>query len=289
MKIIGQAVTKGFRLKSVAAVVAIFVMIGGVGAVGGKIAIKISGGKGASLTCKGGMSHLSHVFDENASIFPGDPAPEITIVNTIPVDFFLLESVKTGTHTSTHFDAPGHFVTGGRTVDQLRPEEFIYPAYVIDVRDRIGFEGPNFQLSVMDIRAYEQTNGRIKRGSLVIIHTGFDQLFGTPAFLGDAPGFSGDTVQWLFDKRHIKGLGSDTFGPDATMDIDFLATDTALRNDGVAIPGLANLDSLAIKGDMILAPAVRLRDGSGYQVNALGCHGSKNHRGKNGSKGSKGS
>ena len=243
--------------------------------------VKIAGSKGAELLCSGGMSHLSHVFDENASIFPGDPAPEITIVNTIPVDFFLLESVKTGTHTSTHLDAPGHFVTGGRTVDQLRPDEFIYPAYRIDVRDRIESEGPNFLLSEQDIRAYEKQHGKIKKGSLVIIHTGFDQLFGTPDFLGDAPGFSGDTVQWLFDKRKIKGLGSDTFGPDATLDASFLATDTALRNDGVAIPGLANLDSLAVRGDLIMAPAVRLRDGSGYQVNALACHAKR--------KGSKGS
>lgn len=239
----------------------------------------ISGGSGAGMSCRGGMVHLSHIFDQNASIFPGDPAPEITTDFTVEEDGFLLETVKTGTHTSTHFDAPGHFIIGGRTVDQLKPQEFVWPAYVIDVRERIASEGPNFQLNQKDIRAYEiQHRKRIKKGSLVVIYTGFDKLFGTPAYLGETPGFSAEAVQWMFDRRRISGLGSDTFGPDATMDVDFAATTTALRNDGVALPGLANLSALQVRGDVIIAPAVRLRDGSGYQVNALGCLGKRKKR-----------
>ena len=50
-----------------------------------------------------------------------------------------------------------------------------------------------------------------------------------------APGFSGDAVQWLFDRRHISGVGSDTFGPDASSDANFDATFTALSNDGLRL------------------------------------------------------
>jgi len=78
----------------------------------------------------------------------------------------------------------------------------------------------------------------------------------------------------MFDKRNISGVGSDTFGPDASLDTDgfiYPGTDTALRNDGFALPGLTNLDSISKRGDIIIAPAVRLGDGSGYQVNPLGC------------------
>ncbi|MEZ5343058.1 MAG: cyclase family protein [Acidimicrobiales bacterium] len=45
--------------------------------------------------------------------------------------------VELGLHTGTHIDAPGHFIEGGRTVDELRADELIMPLYVIDVRDRI--------------------------------------------------------------------------------------------------------------------------------------------------------
>lgn len=223
------------------------------------------------------MTRLSHVFDENASVFPGDPPPEIEIVFTVPDDGFLVEVVKTGTHTSTHIDTPIHFIEGGRSVDELAAEELVWPAYVIDVRDRIASEGPNFQLSSDDIRRYEQTVGRVPRRAMVIIQTGFDAKFGTPAYLDDVPGFSGEAVQWLFDRRQISGVGSDTLGPDASNDPDFNATFTALANDGVALPGLNNVDSLNRNGDIIITGAVRLAGGSGYQVDPLACHSRPRH------------
>ena len=37
-------------------------------------------------------------------------------------------------HTATHCDAPFHFDSDGRTVDQLPPETFVGPAWVVDVR-----------------------------------------------------------------------------------------------------------------------------------------------------------
>ncbi len=253
-------------------------------AVGGAVVashgFRESGGGGASLNCPGGMTRLGHVFDESASVFPGDPAPSIDIVATVEDDGFLVEQVDTGTHTGTHLDAPGHFILGGRTVDELDATEFVWPAYVIDVRDRIAAEDDDgFQLTIQDVREYERRHGRIRRGSMVIIQTGFDAFFGTDAFLGDAPGFAGAAVQWMVDHRGIDGVGSDTFGPDATSDALFDATYTILLNDGVALPGLNRVDSLATKGDLIIAPAIALADGSGYQVDPLACHG-RRHQGR---------
>jgi kynurenine formamidase len=237
---------------------------------------RVSGGagSGAKLECPGGMARLGHIFDQNASIFPGDPSPTITIVATIPVLGFLVEEVKTGTHTGTHLDSPGHFITGGRTVDQLAAEEFVWPAYVIDVRARMATTADDgFQLSIADIKAYEKQNGKIKNGSMVIIRTGFDQFFRTPAFLDAAPGFSGAAVQWMVDQRKIGGIGSDTFGPDATSDTAFDATYTILNNNKVALPALNNLQALQVKGDIIMAPTVALRAGSGYQTDPIACLG----------------
>jgi kynurenine formamidase len=239
-------------------------------------AVRISGGdnSGAKLECPRGMVRLGQKFSVNASVFPGDPSPEIRLAATIDPDGFLVEEVKTGTHTGTHLDAPGHFIVGGRTVDDLAAEEFVWPAYVIDVRARMAASTDDaFQLSIDDIRAFERQNGKIKKGSMVIIQTGFDKFFGTPAFLGDAPGFSAEAVQWMVDQRNIGGIGSDTFGPDATSDADFGATFTILENDRVALPGLNNLDALQAKGDIIMAPTVALLDGSGYQTDPLGCLG----------------
>lgn len=265
--------TRRFAVGSLA-LVGLTVAAGTAVAVGGGVTIRGGDGGGAALTCPRGMARLGHVFDENASVFPGDPAPSITIVANIPANGFLVEEVKTGTHTGTHIDAPGHFIEGARTVDDLRAEEFVWPAYVIDVRDRMAATPDDgFQLSVADIRAYEQANGRIKKGSMVIIRTGFDAFFGTPAYLGSAPGFSGDAVNWMVANRQIGGVGSDTFGPDATSDANFEATYNILAADKVALPGLNNLQALQVKGDVIIASAVALKDGSGYQTDPLACLG----------------
>jgi kynurenine formamidase len=229
----------------------------------------------ASLRCPGGMTSLSHVLNEDASIFPGDPETEIEVVFTIENDFFLLERLELSTHTSTHFDAPGHFIDGGRLLDDLEANEFVFEAYVIDVRDRIAVEGGEFQLEPADIRAYERLNGTIPAGALVVLQTGWEDKFATPAYIDDlAPGFSFDAVQWMFDERGIDALGSDTLGPDAYTDENFDATYATLLNDGFAIPGMNNVDALDISGDLVIVAPVLLEDGSGIQVNPIGCHSS---------------
>lgn len=43
-------------------------------------------------------------------------------------------AVSSSVHTATHCDAPFHFDDAGKTVDQLSPETFVGPAWVVDVR-----------------------------------------------------------------------------------------------------------------------------------------------------------
>lgn len=249
--------------------------VGGIAGAG--IGVEFSGGgRGdvAELECPGGMSRLAHVFDENGSVFPDDPPTEIEIVATIDGQGYLVEKLTTGVHNGTHIDAPGHFVADGRTIDDLAAEEFVWPAYVIDVRSRMTGTAADgdIQLSVADIKAIERKQGKIPRGALVILRTGFDVLFGTPEYDNPVPGFSAAAVQWMVDARRIDGIGSDTYGPDATNDLDFSATATILANDRIAMPDIANLDRVNPTGDLIIAPAVPLRDGSAFMVEPLACH-----------------
>jgi len=120
-------------------------------------------GDAANALCPGGVSSLSHVLDENATIFPGDPETEINVFATVEEFGFLAEEITLSTHTSTHLDVPVHFVAQSndvnaeqpRSLDQIEAKEFIWHAYVIDVRDRIQSDGPDFRLTKKDIRRYE--------------------------------------------------------------------------------------------------------------------------------------
>ncbi|MEL6893668.1 MAG: cyclase family protein [Actinomycetota bacterium] len=283
----------------VGAVIAVSVLIAAGGGAAATFGSWTSGsGSGRALiNCPGGMSRLGHAFDEGISVFPGDPAIHISDLYTVADDFFLVEDIDTGAHAGTHLDVPVHFIEDGRSIDELAAEEFVWPAYKIDVRGET-FED-NF-VTVDFIRDYEREHGRIKRGSLVILQTGAEEFFGLGGD-GDAyatepsvdkdgnpvdiaantddlfefenAGFSGDAVQWLFDRRHIDGVGSDAYGPDAATDVNFSATFTTLANDGVALVAIANLDSVNIRSDVIMAPTVNLTDGSGFSTDPLACHG----------------
>jgi len=105
-----------------------------------------------------------------------------------------------------------------------------------------------------------------------LLYTGFGAKYGTPAYADDAfPGLSADAVQQLYNQRSIKGLGSDTFGPDSSSDSDFSASYTSYLNGGITIENMNNLQALKGRrfGDLIVATPARLKDGSGYQTNVL--------------------
>ncbi len=285
------------RSRKVVASTLALAIVGTAGAVGASQAFRVRAqGSGAQLSCPRGIESLGHILDETASIFPGDPETvidrqEFTYEdNGVEYFSYRIEELTTATHTGTHLDAPSHFIeTGARSVDDLDASEFVWPSYIVDVRDRMnGTEADGFQITVDDIKAYEKTNGKIQRGSLVIVQTGLADDFGTgdpvayTGYFADAPGFSGDAVQWMVDERGVKAIGSDSFGPDATSDVDYMATYTILANDGVAIPGLTNLDSMSVKGDIVMASPVRLLDGSAFQVNPLACLGNSRGHHSNG-------
>jgi kynurenine formamidase len=305
-----------FGKKSVAAVSAVALLsVAGVATANNKIKIEGSGGGKAKITCPGGMSRLGHELSEDMSIFPFDPAVEINTVYTVFNDGFQVEAIRMGAHAGTHLDAPAHFIgptedfpddAPGRSVDELAAEEFVWPAYKIDVRgidftenaesftddgDPIPFVGIDF------IEDYEDEHGDIEPGSLVILQTGAEEFWGlgvgdtSGAFVDDAgnllsdntddlfdfenAGFSFDTVQWLFDERGIDAIGADAYGPDAFNDPNFDATYATLLNDGVALVAIANLDTVSVRGDVIMAPTVALADGSGFSTDPLACHAEK--------------
>ncbi len=235
---------------------------------------------GAALTCPGGVSRLGHVLNENASIFPGDPETNIEIVATVAADGYLVEAVGVGSHTGTHLDAPGHFIDGGRTVDELGADEMVWPVYVIDVTERMAAAAAagrpiDFQLKVKDVKAAlaaQGVTGRLEENSIVVLVTGFEDKFGTEAYHDPIPGFSGAAVQYLFDQG-ATALGTDNFGPDASSDELFDATYTALLNDGVVIPDLNNVAGNLQTGDLMIASPVALENGSAFLVDPLACHG----------------
>ena len=140
----------------------------------------------ARLSCPGGMTRLGHVMAEDMTLFAFDPAVHIENEYTVAEDFFLVEDIDTGSHAGTHLDVPAHFIEGGRTVDELAPEEFVWPVYKIDVRG-MTFDGDIPFVEIEHIQAYEREHGPIPRtGALVVLQTGAEAFWGAEVVAQDA-------------------------------------------------------------------------------------------------------
>jgi kynurenine formamidase len=200
-------------------------------------------------------------------IFEGDPPYTDKVWTTIDESGYLLEQITSlGTHTGTHISAPAHFVEGGRYLSELDEGWTLMPLVVVDVRRRPS----DFVIETDDLKAWERKHGRIPPRGCVLLLSGFGEKFTSEAYFDTAPGFSQEATTWLFDHRGIRALGSDTFGPDATSDEDFLATLTTLQKGGITVENVGpGLEHMRPHGDWININGGRPHY-SGFQMGITG-------------------
>jgi kynurenine formamidase len=219
---------------------------------------------------------------DGVPLFPGDPAftwEVFTDTRTPAHDDggFLLEQITNlGTHTASHISAPVHFIIGGKRLSQLNEDFTLMPVAVIDVRDRIRAGGPDFFVTRADLQRWERRHGRIPAGGCVLLLTGYAPLYfqgsgeDSPYVTTPAPGFSGDAVDWLFVARSILATGSDTLGPDATIDLTLQATTRTLFHGGITLENVGTqLPRLRPHGDWIAVNGNRPAF-SGFQMGFTG-------------------
>lgn len=217
---------------------------------------------GGSVLDRLGLVSLSHVNDPATTLlFPGDPAFELETIATIEDDGYYLQFVREGEHTGTHWGAPGHFNAGEPLADDLVVEDLFLPAVKIDARRQCAGNA-DYALSIKDVQAWEKRHGRIADESMVIMWTGWEAKWGTPAFFNfDAdqtmhqPGFDPETVRWLIDTGrigHRGGTGIDTFGPDLGTDETYASSLLVYQRHRISLEILANLGALPATGAHIL-------------------------------------
>lgn len=74
-------------------------------------------------------------------VFPGDPAPDRQILNSIEAgDLYNLTALSMCAHNGTHIDAPSHFIKNGKTIDELDLSKLIGEAYVADFTGNVTAE-----------------------------------------------------------------------------------------------------------------------------------------------------
>ena len=189
---------------------------------------------------------------------------------------------KCGEHTGTHFDAPIHWVTGkdheNHATDTLPPERFIGPACVIDASEESAND-PDFLMSVDFVRQWEAQHGEIEPGSWVLYRSDWSRKINSGEYtnmLDDGPhtpGWEPDTIRFLAEQRDVIGVGVETVGTDAgqagLQDPIYPCHNLMHGANKCGLAGLTNLDLLPPKGSVVIAPALKIKNGSGSPTRVL--------------------
>lgn len=187
-----------------------------------------------------------------------------------------------GEHTGTHFDAPIHWVTGknhpNNATHDIPVEQFIGAACVIDV-SREAAADPDFLLTPATVRSWEERHGKIPSHAWVLIRTDWSRHGTSGKFLNissdgaHTPGFHPDCVTFLANERDILGVGVETVGTDAgqaaTFNPMFPCHTLMHGSNRFGLASLTNLDQLPPTGAVVIAPPLKIVNGSGSPLRVL--------------------
>ena len=225
-------------------------------AVGATALVALSAAAGAALTslvsgdeasAKSGGAGLWQVYDQTLSharyidlthsITPGMPVwkgfgpatfspsvdPSTGTAYTYAKDGFEATAYQIATDQfGTQLDPPAHWAPEFPGIDELPATYAVRPLVVISIVPQVE-KDPTYALQVSDIRAWEDENGRIPRGSVVMVRSDWSKkwtddpvkakaLAADPVF----PGVSLDAIKFLQLKRHILFHGHEPLDTDST-------------------------------------------------------------------------
>ncbi|MEV4051942.1 cyclase family protein [Amycolatopsis sp. NPDC049688] len=122
---------------------------------------------------------------------------------------------------ATHVDAPAHMRAGGRTVDQLRPDELVLPLVVIDLSAEVARD-PGTCLDVPHILDWERRYGQVPRKAFVAFRSDWsnrwpsqDAMRGRePDGRVRSPGWTVAAIDFLVGQRDTTAFGHETIDTD---------------------------------------------------------------------------
>jgi kynurenine formamidase len=191
-------------------------------------------------------------------------------------------NISCGEHTGTHFDAPIHWVTGkdypNNATHNIPVQKFIGPAFVIDVAKEAA-ANPDFLLDRDGILSWEKRHGKIAAKSWVLVRTDWSKRPSAEAYLNmkedgaHTPGFHKSAVAFLAEERDVLGVGVETVGTDAgqapTFDPMFPCHTLMHGSNKFGLASLMNLDQLPPTGAVVIAPPLKIVNGSGSPLRVL--------------------
>jgi kynurenine formamidase len=208
----------------------------------------------APATTTGRLVELSHVIRAGMTTYPGLPGPVITPYQTrqasrqhyAPGTEFAVDQLTLVGNTGTYLDAPFHRYPDGADLSAIRLEQTVdLPAVVVRVA---GAQGG------IDVGALAALDAG---GAAVLLHTGDDARFGTPAYSADRYFLTRAGATWLVG--HGAALvGIDALNIDNTEDAERPAHSLLLAAGIPVVEHLTGLSQLPPTGARFTAVPLRI-------------------------------
>ncbi len=193
---------------------------------------------------------LTMPISKDIPLYTPDRAPEITQIASIAKDGWNEHEVRITTHVSTHIDAPYHFISNGKKLDEFDIEKFVGNGVLVDCRKQ---------------KVVEKINAKIAKGDIVLFYTGQSKK-NKNDYGKDAPVISSSLAKELVKKK-IKMIGIDAFSPDNEP---YEVHSMLLKNDVLIVENLVNLDKLIAKRFQVFVLPLKLDlDGAPCRVIAV--------------------
>jgi kynurenine formamidase len=186
---------------------------------------------------------LTHSFIPEMPAYPGDPKATLTQAANIDTDGYTDHQLHTLMHVGTHMDAPLHMIKDGAYMDEISLDTFFGTGILIDARGK----------QIIDASILAGLT--IEPNAIVLVYTGFGDLYRTPQYFENYPQIDESFAKRMVELK-VKIVGMDIVGPDQPP----FPTHKQLLGHGILIiENLANLDALLdVKNFEVLALPAKL-------------------------------
>jgi len=227
---------------------------------------------------------LSHPFNSRTIYWPTAQRFRLTEVADGETEggwHYAANNFRGAEHGGTHLDAPIHFAQDGNTADRVPLRKVVGPAVTVDVRRQAATDRDHL-IGVADLEAFEAENGRIARGTIVLLRTGWSRHWpNARRYLGTAergegavpklhfPGLDEAAARWLVRERRVRAVGIDTASIDRGQSADFRAHRVLAAAQVPVFENVANLGRLPAEGFHVVALPMKIEGGSGGPLRAM--------------------
>ncbi len=133
---------------------------------------------------------VSYPYTDFMAVYPNNPKFSIQRVQDLEKgDSVNVSLITIGSHTGTHIDAPSHFISGGKTIDQIPLEDMSGTAKVLDLQG-------NEEITEKLLSRYD-----IDSGDIIILKTDNSKTFHGDVILKDYVTLNYEAAEYLASKE----------------------------------------------------------------------------------------